>query len=43
MRLDQYQGINNKSIYNLRINIFLVMSDNCVDNPQCGPGCIYSI
>ena len=32
MRLDQYQSINNKSIYDLRVNISLVMSDDCVDS-----------
>ena len=34
MRLDQYQGINNKSIYDLRVNISLVMSDDCVDSTR---------
>ena len=32
MRLDQYQDMNNISIYDLRVNISLVMSDNCVDS-----------
>ena len=32
MRLDQYQDMNNKSIYDLRVNISLVMSDDCVNS-----------